>query len=251
MKLSKRVLLVLLAVLLCLPAWGCGKDTGEDTSDIGIAPFDGRYQKNGDVRVGDSVYKEVADCPYTFETVTWTMGWVGSRKKPRKADYNAYMKDEVLLLVEDTLYCHRDHYDRFLAELQSDLQPTEVFFSFFVSLTHSYQYTLSAQQRQALVDVLATVTPAAAGTLLTEKDGAYAYDMGVPMIVMSESAYLDNVQWCTLLRSGESYYLLKGYKKILLPYTLAADTMLYPVPESYNEAMKNIFLCEGGELKEI
>ena len=74
MKLSKRLLLVLLAVLLCLPAWGCGKDTGEDASDIGVAPFDGRYQKNGDVCIGDNVYKEVADCPYTFETVTWTHG---------------------------------------------------------------------------------------------------------------------------------------------------------------------------------
>ena len=250
MKLSKRLLLILLAVLLCLPVGGCGKDTGEDTSNMVVGPFDGRYQKNGDVCIDNSVYKEVADCPYTFETVTWTLGWVGNRKKPKKADYNAYMKDDVLLVVEDTLYCHQDHYDRFVAELQSGLQPTEVFFSFYVSLTQSFEYILSTEQRQALVDVMGT-TPASVDTLLTEVNGVYVYDTGVPLIAMTDSAYLDNVQWCTLLRAGESYYLLKGYKKILLPYTLSADTLLYPVPEAYNELMKNVFLCEGGELKKI
>lgn len=248
MRLSKRFLLVLLALLLCLPAWGCGQD---NTSGIGIGPFDGRYQKNGDVHIGDEVYKKVEDCPYTFETVTWTLGWVGSRKKAKKADYNAYMTKDTLLLVGDNLYCHEDHYDAFMADVQSALQPTSVYFSFYISLQRSYKYTLSNEQRLALIDVLNMVPAATADTLLPEKDGGYAYDMGVPLMAMSDSEYLDNVQWCTLLRSGESYYVLKGYKKVLLPYVLDAQTQLYAVPASYKTQMDNIFGCEGGELIEI
>ena len=244
----KGLLCSLLVLTLMMAMCSCGSEPSVITSGT----FTGNFREDGAIIMKGNVYVAADSLDCDFSNSIYNRGWIGEqgKKMPKDADANADLVNGVLLLLDDsdTVYCREDHYDAFVAELNAERDYDDLYFTFLVNFSTSYRYYLSAEQDAALADVFATVTPVAASTVFAEVDGLYSYDGGVPLIAKIEDSYFDHMYWSSILYVADKYYMVAGFADPTFPRRMEGDSLVYPVPEKYNELMGAIFECKGGKV---